>query len=57
MTPSQERQVMKNIKDLLEANAEMDIKQEKDISALEKRVKALETAAKPVSPFKSKTKD
>jgi len=42
MTPSQERQVMKNIKDLLDANALMDAKQEKDIKALDKRVKALE---------------
>ena len=42
MTPSQERQVLKNIKDLLNANAELDAKQEKDIKALGKRVKALE---------------
>lgn len=45
MTPSQEKKVLKDIKDLLALNAELDAKQERDIAGLEKRIKALEKKA------------
>ena len=35
MTPSQERQVLKNIKDLLDANAELDAKQSERLDVIE----------------------
>jgi len=42
MTPSQERQALKNIKDLLDANAEMDKIQDTKLEKLKKRLSALE---------------
>lgn len=56
MTPSKERQMMKDIKDLLDANVAMDAKQEAGINALnlavrslKKKVKALEDAGKQLN--------
>lgn len=42
MTPSQERQIMKNVKALIAANEALDKKQGEDIAALKKKVKELE---------------
>jgi len=62
MTPSQERQIFKTITALLDANADMDAKQQEEIGSLKKRITALEIAAKPkdpvkVVPFKTKSKE
>ena len=42
MTPAKEKQALKDIKTLFDANLEIDAKQDKRINALESRVKALE---------------
>jgi len=52
MTPSQERQIFKTITALLDANADMDAKQQEEIGSLKKRITALEIAAKPKDPVK-----
>jgi len=41
MTPSQEKQVMKDVKALVAANEALDAKQEVEIAGLKKKVKAL----------------
>jgi len=41
MTPSQEKQVMKDVKALVAANEALDARQEVEIAGLKKKVKAL----------------
>ena len=41
MTPSQERQIMKDVKALIAANEALDARQEVEIAGLKKKVKAL----------------
>jgi len=56
MTPSQEREMFKKVKDLITANDTLDAKQEKEIKALEKRVKALELAVDDIKGAKQAAK-
>ena len=46
MTPSEERKIKKEIKDLFDENARLDAAQEKEIADLKRRVKKLEKLVK-----------
>ena len=54
MTPSEERKLRKDIKDLLAANADLDARQQADIESLKKRIEVVEKCVfpKPVAPEK-----